>query len=161
MSYSESTTWTIGRILDRLHETGEEVVVYAGHHAHRGVIRAVGEFVLTLQAGGDVVAVTLSSVSSVQLLGASLTLPERVLDLEDEPEDPQPRAEGTRYAQNLFADPVTVVDATDEPLGPDPVTDPVTVTAPARDDEVIAAEAARRTEELRDWLRQLREPTAE
>jgi hypothetical protein len=68
--YFQNTTWTIGRILDRLQEAEEEVVVYAGHHAHQGVIRAIGEFLLTLQDGDDMVAVKLETISSVRRVRA-------------------------------------------------------------------------------------------
>lgn len=74
MPFAESTTWTIGRILSRLRDAGDEVVVYAGQHAHRGEIQAVGEFILTLQQANDIIVVDLASITGVQLLGASQAL---------------------------------------------------------------------------------------
>lgn len=69
MPYFQNTTWTLGRMLDRLRQAEDEVVVYAGHHAHRGTIQVIGEHVLTLQSGEDLVAVKLETISSVRRVG--------------------------------------------------------------------------------------------
>jgi hypothetical protein len=69
-----STTWTMGRILDRVYDTGDRVVVYAGDHAFEGVIRGIGEYLLTLQVDEDLVVVDLTKVSGVKLLGQAKEL---------------------------------------------------------------------------------------
>lgn len=140
MPFSDNTTWTIGRILDRLHEVGEEVVVYAGHHAHRGYIRGVGEYLLTLQCGSDMLAVSMASVSSVQLLDGALRS-----GADAAPSRP---AGGPRTGAPDVPG--------DEP--PEPTTDRVPYDAasdPAAEDP--RAKGERHAAELRDWLRRLQE----
>lgn len=74
MALGESTTWTLGRILGRLQQTGDEVVVFAGHHEHQGVIRGIGDHLLTLAAGEDVLAIDLTAITGVRVLGQVLQL---------------------------------------------------------------------------------------
>jgi hypothetical protein len=62
-----STTWTMGRILGRVHETGDDVVVYAGDHAFAGVVRGVGDHLVTLEVDEDIVVIRLASVTGVRL----------------------------------------------------------------------------------------------
>lgn len=140
--FSDNTTWTIGRILDRLHEVGEEVVVYAGHHAHRGYIRGVGEYLLTLQCGSDMLAVSMASVSSVQLLDGALRPGS---DADAPPARPAggPRSGAPEVPGEGAREPATgqaPYDAASDPAAEDP-----------------RAKGERHAAELRDWLRRLQE----
>lgn len=66
---SSTTTWTIGRVLDRVCGTGDAVVVYAGEQAYGGVVRGLGEYLVTLEDGDDVIVVELARISGIRLLG--------------------------------------------------------------------------------------------
>lgn len=71
-----STTWTMGRVLERLRQDAQDVVVYGGEHVFRGVIAGIGEHLLTMETGDDIVVIKLSSISGVRLARRTVALPE-------------------------------------------------------------------------------------
>lgn len=62
-----STTWTMGRVLDSVRAGGEHVVVYAGGHCFEGTVQAVGEYLVTLQQGADVLVVDLAAITGLKV----------------------------------------------------------------------------------------------
>ncbi len=83
MVLGSSTTWTLGTVLARL-EVGEaEVEIYAGPHRHRGLFQGAGDHILMLQDHGDVIALQLSSLTGIRVLGGLQGISDRTDEVED------------------------------------------------------------------------------
>jgi hypothetical protein len=91
--FDGSTTWTVGRVLSRLVGTETEAVLYAGPHTHHGIVRGVGEYLVTLESGGDLIAVSLPEITSFHVLGGARGIGTGSWVIEDEDDEPDTSSE--------------------------------------------------------------------
>ncbi|CAN5267206.1 hypothetical protein BH09ACT11_BH09ACT11_11330 [soil metagenome] len=126
--FEGNTTWTVGRVLSSLVDTGTEVVIYAGPHRHRGSVRGVGEHLVTLENGDDLVAVSLPEVTGFHVLGGARGVQDDGWVIEDAP-------------------PARVEVRGSEPAGP-------TWFQPTPE-QLMVAERERNTAKVQGWAREI------